>query len=244
MPGGRLTHQDRGRIATGLADGLTYAEIARSLARPTSTVSREVTRNGGPEGYRADEAQRATEQRAHRRKPTPLPPAPGAADVYGRDPEAVHGFEERFAALLVQTGFPRMMARVLACLYTTDTGGLTAAELVQRLRVSPASISLAIGFLEERELVRRERGSRGRRERYVIDDDVWYRALLASARTNAGLADAARHGAEVLGAVTPAGARLEDMGQFLAHVCHDLVERAEYWRQVFAAHRTADRRPG
>ncbi|MGS2586459.1 helix-turn-helix domain-containing protein [Streptomyces hebeiensis] len=41
MPGGRLTQQDRRRIAAGLADGLPYAEIARRLDRPTSTISRE-----------------------------------------------------------------------------------------------------------------------------------------------------------------------------------------------------------
>ena len=34
MPGGRLTHQDRERIGSGLAQGLGYAEIARQLGRP------------------------------------------------------------------------------------------------------------------------------------------------------------------------------------------------------------------
>lgn len=68
MPGGRLTQQERQQIALGLADGLAYAEIARSLDRPTSTITREVMRNGGPTSYRADLAHRATEHRAHRRK--------------------------------------------------------------------------------------------------------------------------------------------------------------------------------
>lgn len=67
MPGGRLTQQERQQIALGLADGLAYAEIARRLDRPTSTVTREVMRNGGPTAYRADLAHRATERRAHRR---------------------------------------------------------------------------------------------------------------------------------------------------------------------------------
>ncbi|GAA3083377.1 hypothetical protein GCM10020000_81900 [Streptomyces olivoverticillatus] len=68
MPGGRLTQQERQQIAVGLADGLAYAEIARRLDRPTSTITREVTRNGGPTTYRADLAHRATQQRAHRRR--------------------------------------------------------------------------------------------------------------------------------------------------------------------------------
>ncbi len=69
MPGGRLTQQERQQIALGLADSLAYAEIARRLNRPTSTITREVMRNGGPTAYRADLAHRATERRAHRRQP-------------------------------------------------------------------------------------------------------------------------------------------------------------------------------
>ncbi|MFD3481484.1 helix-turn-helix domain-containing protein, partial [Streptomyces sp. NPDC058695] len=68
MPGGRLSQHERQEIARGLADGLAYAEIARRLDRPTSTVTREVMRNGGPTSYHADQAHRATERRAHRRK--------------------------------------------------------------------------------------------------------------------------------------------------------------------------------
>ncbi len=64
---------EHGQIALGLADSLAYAEIARRLQRPTSTITREVMRNGGPTAYRADLAHRATEQRARRRGPA----APG-----------------------------------------------------------------------------------------------------------------------------------------------------------------------
>ncbi|WP_219472016.1 helix-turn-helix domain-containing protein, partial [Nonomuraea rhizosphaerae] len=69
MPGGRLSHDDRREISAGLAEGLGYAEIARRLGRPTSTISREVSRNGGAGGYRADQAHRATEGRARRSRP-------------------------------------------------------------------------------------------------------------------------------------------------------------------------------
>jgi hypothetical protein len=44
---------------------------------------------------------------------------------------------------MMQSGLPKMMSRVLVALYTTDAGSLTAAELVQRLQVSPASIAKA-----------------------------------------------------------------------------------------------------
>ena len=48
MPGGRLTQEDRRRIAAWLAEGLSHAEIGRRLSRPTSTITREVSRNRGP----------------------------------------------------------------------------------------------------------------------------------------------------------------------------------------------------
>jgi len=223
MPGGRLTNEDRRHIASGLAEGLGYAEIARRLGRPTSTVSREVARNGGPDGYRADHAHRATGRRARRRKPAPSPEPPAAADAYGRHPEAVRDFVERYAALMAQTGVPRMTARVLTCLFVTDSGSLTAAELIERLRVSPASVSKAIGYLEALELVRRARDPGGRRERYLVDDDVWIRSWTVSARKNTRWAEAAQEGVEILGATTPAGTRLDDMARFFAQLGHDMT---------------------
>ncbi|MFJ8015183.1 MarR family transcriptional regulator [Streptomyces sp. NPDC096339] len=243
MPGGRLTQEDRRRIAAGLADDLSYNEIAKRLDRPASTVTREVMRNGGPNGYQADRAQHATARRARRRKqmaPSKLTRAAVPPDPYGRDPETLRGFEQRLTELLVDTGLPRMMAGVLGCLYTTDTGSLTAGELAERLRVSPASVSKAVGYLAAQGLIRRERDAGGRRDRYVIDEDVWFRAMEASARLNSALADAARDGAALLGAGTPAGARLDCMGRFLGHVGEDLAKSAGHWRQAFTARRSMD----
>ncbi|MDL4773083.1 GbsR/MarR family transcriptional regulator [Actinomadura xylanilytica] len=223
MPGDRLTRQERRHIASGLAGGLGYAEIARRLGRPTSTVSREVSRNGGRGGYRADEAHQATGGRARRHRPA-APPEPSAAvGAYGRAPEAVRGFLEQFATLMTETGVPRMPARVLTCLFAADTGSLTAGELVRHLRVSPASVSKAIGYLEGLGLVRRERDLRVRRERYHVDDDVWIRAWTASAQKNTLWSDAARRGVEILGAGTPAGARLAVMGRFFAQLGDDMA---------------------
>lgn len=193
MPGGRLTQQERRQIALGVADGLAYAEIARSLDRPTSTITREVMRNGGPAAYRADLAHRATEQRAHRRKRA-TPRDPGTpSQAHGRDTEAVRAYEEVFGTVFMQSGLPRMTARVLAALYTTDAGSLGAAELAGRLQVSPATVSKAIAFLDDQGLIRRERDER-RRERYVVDDDVLYQSTMASARATAHLGDVARQG--------------------------------------------------
>lgn len=243
MPGGRLTQQDRREIARGLAGDLSYTEIAKRLERPTSTITREVMRNGGPNDYRPDRAQWAADRRARRpRAGAATGPRATAAPTPGRNSQAVDEFAEKMTELLAGTGMPRLTAGVLASLYTTDTGSLTSAELVDRLGVSPASISKAVGYLEAQELIRRERDI-GRRDRYLIDDDVWLRATLASARMNEILADVANEGAQVLGMETPAGARLQDMGRFLNQVCQDLISAAEHWRQVASTRAESDR-PG
>ncbi|CAM5448257.1 helix-turn-helix domain-containing protein [Streptomyces abikoensis] len=234
MPGGRLTQQERQQIALGVADGLAYAEIARRLGRPTSTVTREVMRNGGPTAYRADLAHRATERRAHRRR-QPAPrgqQAPARAE--GRDAEAVREYEEAFTTLLMQQGLPKMMCRVLTCLYTSDTGSLTASELVRHLQVSPASISKAITSLESQGLVRRERDER-RRDRYVVDNDVWYQGMIAAARSHALLAETARQGVGVLGRDTPAAARLENIARFVDFVGESMLRAAEQAREILYA---------
>jgi DNA-binding transcriptional ArsR family regulator len=227
MPGGRLTQRERQQIALGLADDLAYAEIARRLDRPTSTITREVMRNGGPTAYSADLAHRATERRAHRRRQT----APRGPEAHGRDAEAVREYEEMFTTVLMQSGLPKMMSRVLVCLYTTDAGSLTASELVQRLQVSPATVSKAIAFLESQGLVRRERDER-RREHYAVDDDVMYQSTVASARATAHIGEIARQGVGVLGPGTPAATRLENIARFVDFISESIARAADQAREV------------
>ncbi|WP_345460987.1 GbsR/MarR family transcriptional regulator [Actinoallomurus oryzae] len=218
MPGGRLTQEDRRRIAVLLEDGLGYAEIGRQLGRPTSTVSREVARNGTPGDYQAARAQEVADRRARRRKP-PRPAGP-AAD--GRPAEEVRAFVDRLATLLAATGLPGMTARVFVCLLTADAGGLTAADLVRRLQVSPASVSKSIGSLEALDLVVRRPDPGTRRERYLIDEDVWLRAWQTDTGAHGEVAAAARRGVEIFGAGTAAGARLGRMGQFFGRLSEQM----------------------
>ncbi|CAM5385332.1 helix-turn-helix domain-containing protein [Streptomyces griseorubiginosus] len=231
MPGGRLTQQERQQIALGLADGLAYAEIARRLDRPTSTVTREVMRNGGPTAYRADLAHRATEHRAHRRRHAAPRGAEAPPQAHGRDAEAVRAYEETLTTVFMQSGTPKMMARVMASLTLSDAGSLTAADLVRRLQVSPASVSKAVAFLEGQGMVRRERDER-RRERYVVDDEIMYEAMMASARSTAQVAETARQGVPVLGSGTPAATRLENMARFLDFISESIARAADQAREV------------
>jgi predicted transcriptional regulator len=240
MPGGRLSQAERQQIAQGLGDGLAYAEIARRVDRPTSTITREVMRNGGATAYRADLAHRATERRARRRSPAAPRGTQAVPQADGRDVEAVREYEETLTTVLMGSGLPKMMARVLTCLYTTDTGSLTASELAQRLQVSPASISKAIAFLESQGLVRRERDER-RRERYIVDNDVWYQAMIASARSALAVVETARQGVAILGPGTPAGIRMENIARFLDFVGEETARAAEQAREILYA--TAEAAP-
>ncbi|QIS19760.1 helix-turn-helix domain-containing protein [Nocardia terpenica] len=215
MPGHRLTYRDRRAITAGLSAGLTYAEIARQLDRPTSTVTREINRNGGPAGYRAEPAQRSTDERARRR---PLPPRADAP--IPSDPDVVLEVGEQLIDMIVAVGLTRTAARVFVHLCLSDDDSRTAAQLVQSLRVSPASVSKAIGYLEESGMVRRERD--GRRERYSIGPDIWSRVSMISARKDRAAADLAWRAAGILGTDTPAGSRLADMAW-----CFETVLRIE-----------------
>jgi IS30 family transposase len=67
-----LSPREREEIALGVARKESCREIGRRLGRPASTVSREVTRNRGAEGYRALAAQARAEIRARRPKTAKL----------------------------------------------------------------------------------------------------------------------------------------------------------------------------
>ncbi|MEV4276461.1 helix-turn-helix domain-containing protein [Actinoplanes xinjiangensis] len=228
MPGRRLTGTDRQRIAAGLARGRDFAEIAGELGRPTSTVSREVARNGGPGRYNAELAQLATVRRARRRPPAPTREMPGA--TAGPDPDARIALVTDLTAVLVDTGLPRTAAGVLACLFTAETGSATTAELTGQLRVSPATVSLAVGLLEQHGLIRRGRDGRSRRHRYFLDEDAGVRSAVVSVRANRRLAATVLRGADILGEGTAAGARLALAGRFLEQLGDTIIRFAEQHR--------------
>lgn len=72
MPGRRLSDGEREEISRGVAEGRSAASIARRLGRPTSTVSRELARNGGCGEYRAWKAAMRARRCARRRRPRKL----------------------------------------------------------------------------------------------------------------------------------------------------------------------------
>lgn len=155
------------------------------------------------------------------------PPAVSVPPAESDPNDSLSAFAAQFTDLFVFDGMPRMHARVLTCLHLTDSASLTAAELVRHLAVSPASISAAVCALEKRDLIRRERDSR--RDRYYIDDHTWYRTTLNLARASDEKVKAARYGAEILGATTPAGLRLTEIGRYLDYLGREMVQAVERW---------------
>lgn len=222
MPRRRLTQQDRQRIAAGLTDGLSYREIARRLDRPTSTITREIARNGGPTGYRPQQAHQATIQRARRGTPPPLHAAtPPVATM-----------EQEIIEMAVRAGMPRTAARVHHDLMLSEDGRRTAAELTRRLNVSPASVSVAVNYLVQAGYARRERDPRRRRDIYVIDNDAWYHSIVISRRQTLETVRATMAVAEACGLDSPVGERLVKTAAFLERISLDMIESADRWRHL------------
>src|SRR5690606_35423124 len=63
-----LSLGEREEISRGIAVGHSVRAIAAQLSRAPSTVSREIQRNGGRRRYRANQAEQAAWDRAHRSK--------------------------------------------------------------------------------------------------------------------------------------------------------------------------------
>jgi DNA-binding transcriptional regulator GbsR (MarR family) len=147
-----------------------------------------------------------------------------------RDPEAIARFVERFASVLADGGVPRMPARVFAALLSTDDGRLTAAEIADRLQVSAAAVSGAVRYLEQVSLVGREREPGSRRDRYVIQDDLWYEAILRREPLLTRWERALAEGVDALGAGTPAGRRLEHSVAFFEFLQEEMPAMLARWR--------------
>ncbi len=155
----------------------------------------------------------------------------GAAGPNGRDAAAIARFVERFAAVLVEAGFPRMPARVCAALLVTDEGTLTAAELADQLQISPAGVSGAVRYLSHLGLVSREREPGSRRDRYRLVSDTWFEATAEREGVLASWESASREGVEVLGADTPAGRRFAESTEYFSFLRTEVAGVLARWRE-------------
>ena len=79
-----LTLAEREEISRGIVAGHSIRSIATRLARAPSTVSREIERNGGPQRYRASQADQAAWDRAQCPKTGTLAQSPVLAGAVAR----------------------------------------------------------------------------------------------------------------------------------------------------------------
>ena len=138
---------------------------------------------------------------------------------------------ERFSADLEAAGIPRLPARVFGAVLTTDEGYLSAAELAERLQISPAAVSGAVRYLVQVQLIRREREPGSRRDRYRVSDDAWYEASVSRQAMLEQWSHTLDEGVAVLGPATPAGARMRETYEFVEFLRQELPSMLARWRR-------------
>ncbi|MEU3451132.1 MarR family transcriptional regulator [Streptomyces thermolilacinus] len=153
-----------------------------------------------------------------------------------RDEEAVNRFVERFAGELTQAGMQRMASRVFAALLVSDGAAMTAAELGDRLRVSPAAVSGAVRYLTQVNMIGRERDPGSRRERYVLHEGMWYEVFTRRDEILNRWQKTLREGADTLGTDTAAGQRLAETAEFFQFLHDELLQIMDRWRQRKEGH--------
>ncbi|MCW2887229.1 MAG: hypothetical protein QOE54_1240 [Streptosporangiaceae bacterium] len=150
-----------------------------------------------------------------------------------RDNDGVRRFVEHMALVWADWGFPRMAARVLMTMMAADEKVLTAAELGERLEVSPAAISGAVRYLTQIGMVQREPVPGSRRDSYRLPDDAWYQAGVVKGGLFKILVDIAAEGVPALGGEgSPSGARIAEMRDFFAFMQAEMTTMIEKWHET------------
>jgi IS30 family transposase len=132
-----LTATEREEISRAVVAGTSMREIAAKLGRAPSTISREITRNGGLDSYRASQADQAAWDRARRPKVCRLAANRALARLVAKKlqsewaPQQIAGWLKR--TYPGDTGFQVSHETIYRSLYIQSRGALKK-ELVQHLR--------------------------------------------------------------------------------------------------------------
>ncbi len=148
--------------------------------------------------------------------------------------DALFGYIERFAAVLVAAGFPPMPARVFVALLVTDSGRLSAAELAAMLRISPAAVSGGVRYLIQLGLVHKERVPGSRRDYYRMPGNMWDDLLRMRDQVMSRWTALVREGIDLVGADTPAGTRMTEQAAFLDFATKELSQVLSRWQEYQA----------
>jgi predicted transcriptional regulator len=143
----------------------------------------------------------------------------------------MQGFVERMASALHQAGLGRVPSLVFSALLADDDGRMTAAELASALHLSPASISGAVRYLEQIQMLRRERVRGSRRDVYVVEEDAWHTALMRRDSVYGPMITALTAGLADVPPGTPTHQRMLVTREFLAFVNEEMQALAERWER-------------
>jgi DNA-binding transcriptional regulator GbsR (MarR family) len=141
-------------------------------------------------------------------------------------------FIERFASVLVAAGFPPMPARVFVALLVTGSGRLTAAELAETLKISPAAVSGAVRYLTGIGLVHKERVPGSRRDCYRMLPDVWHEVTRQQYQVLIRWTSLLKEGIDLVGADTPAGARMAEHTAFFEFLDTEIPAMLDRWNAI------------
>ena len=157
--------------------------------------------------------------------------------------ESLPEFIEKFAAVLIMAGFPPMPARVFVALLVTDSGRLSAAELVELLQISPAAVSGAVRYLTGLGLVHKERVPGSRREYYRMPADIWHQVMLMRNHVLIRWATLLKEGIDLVGADTPAGRRMAGHVGFFEFLAAEVPAVMARWDALVEAEESGARDP-
>ncbi|RFU40431.1 MarR family transcriptional regulator [Actinomadura logoneensis] len=124
-----------------------------------------------------------------------------------------------------------MAARVFVALLATDAGALTASELSEELRVSPAAVSGAVRYLIHLDLVSREREPGTRRDLYRVENDAWQGALTRRDAALSKWAAGLQEGVALVGPDTAAGRRLAESAEFFDFLRREIESVMDRWAE-------------
>src|SRR5215213_1222852 len=141
------------------------------------------------------------------------------------------GFVDRMASALHQAGLARVPSLVFSALLADDDGRMTSAELAESLHLSPASISGAVKYLEQINMMRRERERGSRRDVYVVEEETWHTSLMRRDQVYQPMIAALTEGLAAVGPTSPAHQRMLVTREFLAFVNEEMRTLADKWER-------------
>ena len=172
---GSLSLAEREEISRGIVEGRSVRSIATTLGRSASTVSREVSRNGGSRRYRAEAADKLAWKRALRPKLCKLA-------IYGQLRQAV-------ARKLAMSWSPEQIAGWLKRAYPKDEARQVSHETIYRsLYVQTRGVlkqQLMAHLRSQRIMRRSQHASKKRGQSKTIVDAVSIRERPASVEDRA-----------------------------------------------------------